>query len=43
MAIQNNNERQEVPEREGGRILDPFPAAYDELRLREKDFELEQI
>ena len=34
MAIQNNNKRQEVPEREGGRILDPFPAAYDELRLR---------
>ena len=34
MAIQEDNERQEDPEEGRGRILDPFPAAYDELRLR---------
>lgn len=34
MAIQDDNERQEVPEGSGRRTVDPFPAAYDELRLR---------
>ena len=34
MAIQDENERQEEPEMSGHGTGDPFPAAYDELRLR---------
>ena len=34
MAIQDENERQKARVMSGERAVDPFPAAYDELRLR---------
>jgi len=34
VAIQDNNERQEYQSMSGRKVIDPFPKAYDELRLR---------